>query len=63
METLGRGSFSLKGELDSIGETIAKDTVGIIAKSVGTRVCMNLIPKLHNHIKKNNTLWYTDKRR
>ena len=47
-----KGSFSLKGELDAIGHIIAKDTVGIIAKSVGTRVCMNLIPSLSNQINK-----------
>lgn len=46
------GSFSLKGELNAIGKKIAKDKVGIIAKSVGTRVCMNLIPQSNDLIEK-----------
>ena len=46
------GSFSLKNETDNIIEEIGGDEVSIIAKSVGTRVTMNLIPKIINRLDK-----------
>ncbi len=46
------GSFSLKNEVDNIMEEIGGDKVNIIAKSVGTRVTMNLIPKIINRLDK-----------
>jgi pimeloyl-ACP methyl ester carboxylesterase len=36
------GSFSMKRELENILSKIGKDKVNVIAKSVGTRVCMEL---------------------
>jgi len=43
------GSFSLKREIENILEEIGGETISIIAKSIGTRVTMNLIPRIINH--------------
>lgn len=46
------GSFSMRHEAESILSEIAKENVNIIAKSVGTRVCMELTSKVVDQIDK-----------
>lgn len=46
------GSFSLPREINGILEEIRGEKVNIIAKSVGTRVTMHLIPKILNELNK-----------
>ena len=46
------GSFSLPREAQEIIDEIEGDKVNIIAKSVGTRITMHLIPKMVNQIEK-----------
>ena len=46
------GSFSVKYETERILNTVGKDNLNIIAKSVGTRIAMHLIPLLGGQIKK-----------
>lgn len=46
------GNFSLKKELEAVLDEIEKERVNIIAKSVGTRVLMELIPKIPEQINK-----------
>ena len=51
-EHWSRGTFSLQKETIAILEEIGNDNINIIAKSVGTRVTMNLIPKIINKLNK-----------
>jgi pimeloyl-ACP methyl ester carboxylesterase len=46
------GSFSMKRELENILSKIGKDKVNVIAKSVGTRVCMELAKQYPTKIEK-----------
>jgi hypothetical protein len=46
------GSFSVKYETEKILKTIGKDDLNVIAKSVGARIAMHLIPLLGDQIKK-----------
>lgn len=46
------GSLSVKNETEKILKTVGKDELNIIAKSVGTRIVMHLIPLLQNQINK-----------
>ena len=47
-----KGSFSLPREVKSILNSIGTDEVNLIAKSVGTRVAMNIITKIPKQIVK-----------
>lgn len=47
-----KGSFSMRRELDEIIKKIGKEKVNIIAKSVGARVTMKLIPEIKDQINK-----------
>ncbi len=46
------GSLALYYELDKILKKVAKEKINILAKSVGTRVAMNLIQKIPKQINK-----------
>ncbi len=46
------GSLSLKFEVEKLLQEISKETVNIIAKSVGVYVALNLIPKIPSQISK-----------
>lgn len=46
------GSLAMNYELQKIIKLIGEDEVNIIAKSVGTRVSMNLVPKITKQINK-----------
>ncbi|TEU01706.1 hypothetical protein E3I18_02455, partial [Candidatus Woesebacteria bacterium] len=47
-----KGSFSIRKELDEIIKKIGKEKINIIAKSVGARVVMKLIPEMKDQINK-----------
>lgn len=47
-----KGSFSMRRELDEIIKKIDQEKINIIAKSVGTRVTMKLIPEIKDQINK-----------
>ncbi len=47
-----KGSFSMPREVKTIIKKLDDDKVNIIAKSVGTRVTMKLIPKIKGQIEK-----------
>ena len=48
----GERNFSLKSELARIGATVDDVPFNILAKSIGTRVAMHLIPLYKDRIKK-----------
>jgi predicted alpha/beta-hydrolase family hydrolase len=48
----GKSSLNLKEELKNITEEIGEDKVNIIAKSVGTMVCMHLVKTIPKKINK-----------
>jgi predicted alpha/beta hydrolase family esterase len=47
-----KGSFALKQEINKILEEIGSEKVNIIAKSIGTKVAMHLIPNVINKLNK-----------
>ncbi len=47
-----KSSFSMRRELDEIIKEVGKEKINIIAKSVGTRVVMKLIPEIKDQINK-----------